>query len=350
MLRIVHINEKETWNEIVKSYRNWDIYYLCEYADSFRLHGDGNPLLIDFSYQNERFCYVVMQRDIADDPRFKGYLESEKYFDYESPYGYGGPLCDGPISDKAQEVFLNEIKAYAHENGIVSQFVRFHPLLMNQEILPLVFETRYLHQTIFIDTTSPELIMSNMDSKNRNMVRKAEKNGVTIVSKPIDEYLEFLPIYEETMLKDNADDYYFFKEEYFKKQVDLKDNACIFYAIREDFPIAAAIMYYNDKYMHYHLAGTHTEYRKYSPSNLLLYKAACWANERGIRQFHLGGGIIEDDNLFGFKKQFNKNGRLPFFIGRTVFDEPNYIYLKDIRKKMNPDFDMNNSRMIQYRF
>lgn len=349
MLRIVSINEKNKWNEIVKSYENWDIYYLSEYADTLRLHGDGDPLLIDFSDQKDRFCYVVMRRDISDDPRFKGYIESGKYFDFESPYGYGGPLCDNHISEESQNAFLRDIIDYATEYGVVSQFVRFHPLLSNHEILPRVFDTRYLHQTIYIDTSSVELIMTNMDSKNRNMVRKAEKNGVTIVRKPIEAFYDFVPIYEETMLKDNADDYYFFGEEYFKKQIDLKDNACIFYAIREESPIAAAIMYYNDKYMHYHLAGTHTEYRKYAPSNLLLYKAACWASERGIKQFHLGGGIVEDDNLFGFKKQFNKNGRLPFYIGRTVFNQDMFEYLKTIRKQIDPNFNMANNRMIQYR-
>ena len=349
MLRIVSINEKEEWNEIVKSYENWDIYYLAEYADAFRLHGDGTPILIDFSNQDERFCYVLMQRDISNDPRFEGCIESGRYFDVESPYGYGGPLCDDPISEQSQKVFLKELSDYAAKQGVVSQFVRFHPLLSNYKILPEVFETRYLHQTIYIDTSSPDLIMTNLDSKNRNMVRKAEKNGVTIIHKPIDEFHEFIPIYEETMLKDNADDYYFFKEEYFKKQIDLRDNACIFFAVREGFPIAAAIMYYNDKYMHYHLAGTHTEYRKYSPSNLLLYKAACWASERGIKQFHLGGGFVEDDNLFGFKKQFNKNGRLPFYIGRTVFDQDLFEYLKSVRKQHDPEFDMENNRMIQYR-
>lgn len=101
--------------------------------------------------------------------------------------------------------------------------------------------------------------------------------------------------------------------------------------------------------MHYHLAGTRTEFRKFSPSNLLLYKAACWASERGIRQFHLGGGITQDDSLFGFKKQFNKSGRLPFYIGRTVFDMEGYKRLLQVRKNLDVEFNIDNARMIQYR-
>ena len=108
-------------------------------------------------------------------------------------------------------------------------------------------------------------------------------------------------------------------------------------------------MYHNDKFMHYHLAGTHTDYRKYAPSNLLLYEAACWASERGVKQFHLGGGIREDDNLFRFKKQFNKNGYLSFYIGRMIYDKDKYSYLVSLRKQINPSFDTENNRLIQYR-
>ena len=349
MLTIISARNRNEWNQIVRSYRNWDIYYLCEYAEAFSAHGDGCPLLIQFSSGEERFCYVVMQRDIALDPKFEGRLEKGKYYDLESPYGYGGPLSDGPISEIAQKKFVEEIYNYAAMNGIVSQFIRFHPILSNHSILPYVFETRYLHQTIFIDTSSPETIITNMDSKNRNMVRKAVKNGVSIVREPIDKYQQFIPLYEETMAKDGAEQYYYFSEKYFNKQAKLKDNACIFYAILEGKPISAAVMFYNEQYMHYHLAGSHTESRKYSPGNLLLYEAACWASKRGIKKFHLGGGIIEDDSLFGFKKQFNKNGRLEFYIGRTVFDKSKFDYLKGQRKILNPEYDMFNNRMIQYR-
>lgn len=333
----------------MKSFANWDIYYLFEYAVSFQLHGDGIPMLIYYEDRACRFCYVVMKKDIAQDPRFTKILEPNKYYDLETPYGYGGPLCEDIIPEASQKSFVKHFEEYSRNNGIVSQFIRFHPLLLNYNAMPLVFESRYLHQTIFIDTASPELIMNNMDSKNRNMVRKAIKNGVTIERKPIEEYRDFLPIYEETMIKDNADDYYFFKEEYFKEQLKLSDNACIFYAIKDQQPIAGAIMYYNDRFMHYHLAGTHTEFRQYSPSNLLLYQAACWASEKRIKRFHLGGGIVEDDNLFGFKKQFNKEGRLPFHIGRTIFDKYVYEQLVKLRSTTDADFNTDNTRMIQYR-
>ncbi len=313
------------------------------------LHGDGEPLLIEYQDEASHFCYVAMKRDISEDSRFF-MLSPRSCFDLETPYGYGGPLSDGAVPEESQKRFASELKEYCVAESIVEQFVRFHPLLGNHETAPLAFELRYMHDTIYIDTSSTDVIMANMDSKNRNMVRKAAKNGVTIERKPIEAYEEFLRMYEETMMKDQASQYYFFEKDYFEEQSSLRDNACIFYAMREEIPIAGAIFYFTDRFLHYHLAGTHTEYRKYAPSNLMLYEAACWASEKGIDMFHLGGGMAPDDSLFGFKKQFNKKGRLPFWVGRTIFDPVTYDRLLDLRKQTDPGFDRNNSRMTQYRF
>lgn len=349
ILNIVGLDERDRWNSIVKSFHNWDVYYLQEYAQAFYLHGDGVPFLIDYQDSESRFCYVVMKSDIADAPQFCGILERGKFYDLETPYGYGGPLSDSPISEQSQRLFLHELKDRENSEILVSQFVRFHPLLMNHNAAPLIFETRYLHDTIFIDTASPDLILTNMDSKNRNMVRKAKKNGVIIEYRPVDDYQEFIPIYEETMRRDHATAYYYFGEEYFRIQTKLKNNACFFFAMKDDKAIAAAMIYYNEKFCHYHLAGTAADYRKYAPSNLLLYETATWASRRGITKFHLGGGITQNDSLYGFKKQFNRNGRLSFVIGRTIFNKEAYQMLLDAREKLDHEFDRNNNRMIQYR-
>ncbi len=349
MLSIISVSDTEKWNGIVRSFDNWDIYYLNEYAVSFQIHGDGIPYLIYYEDQDARFCYVVMKSDLADDSKFSARIEHGEYFDYSTPYGYGGPLTDRRIPEESQRRFMTEMADYARNEKIVSQFVRFHPLLGNHEGLSGIFETRYMHDTIYIDTTDANLIMQNMDSKNRNMVRKAIKCGVSIERKPITEYEAFVSMYNETMLKDEASEYYTFGNEYFRSLKLLEDHACIFYAMREGKPVAGSIMYYNNRNIHYHLSGSRTEARMYAPSNLLLYETACWANEQGIKRFHLGGGIVQDDNLFGFKKQFNKNGRLPFVIGRTVFDKDAYNTLKQIRADTDSGFNPDNGRMIQYR-
>lgn len=313
------------------------------------LHGDGDIFLIYFENEADRFCYVVMMRDIAKTVQFSGFLEEEKYYDWETPYGYGGPLADCAITTASQLIFKKEIVDYCIQRNIVAQFVRFHPLLRNYDVLPDVIETRYLRDTIFMDTADSEVIIANMDTKNRNMVRKAQKNGIVIVKKGIEDFEDFIPMYNETMERNGAEEYYTFKRDYFESLCYMRDNAFILYALYEDKPICGSIMYYNDRFMHYHLSGSYADFRKYAPSNLLLYEAACWAAENGIKQFHLGGGMIPDDSLFRFKKQFNKNGYASFVVGRTIFNKEAYRELLQIRQIINPEFNKENGFMLQYR-
>lgn len=349
ILKIYNGRDVGAWDACVRSFADWDIYYLYGYVRSLMLHGDGNPLLLYLEDGKDRVCYVVMQRDIATCERFSGVLENGRYLDWETPYGYGGPLTDGEIAGESQQLFKEELYAYCRGHGIVSQFVRFHPLLGNHKVLSGMIEACYLRDTIFMDTSDPERIMEEMDSKNRNMVRKAQRCGVTTVVRGIEDYADLIVMYNETMKKNGAEDYYTFAEDYFRSLAEMERNALIMYAMYEGHPISGAIMLYNDRYMHYHLAGSDIDFRKYSPNNLLLYDAACWAGRHGIKKFHLGGGMAPDDSLFGFKKQFNKNGRIPFWVGRTIFDHRAYEGLLKTRKELDPDFDSNNGYMIQYR-
>ena len=82
---------------------------------------------------------------------------------------------------------------------------------------------------------------------------------------------------------------------------------------------------------------------------LLLYEAALWGAAHGLGKLHLGGGMAPDDSLFGFKKQFNKNGRREFWVGRGIFDPAAYQELLALRKSADPAFDPDNGFMIQYR-
>lgn len=349
-MKVYAVDQAAGWNQYVKSFRNWDVYYLCEYAISLMLHGDGIPLLICYEDSASRMCYVVMKRDISEDIRFQKNIEKNRYFDLETPYGYGGPLVDGTFPVNSQQAFLDELLEYCKRENIVSQFVRFHPLLNNHKEFYMITENRYLHDTIFMDTSSDDLIFRNMDSKNRNMVRKANNAGIQVVKRPMDDYQAFFEMYCETMRQHDADDYYCFSQRYFEFIRDaLKDNAAVFYAILDNKPVCGAIFLFNENAMHYHLAGMHREYRHLAAGNLLLYEASIWAGKNGIARMHLGGGFNENDSLFGFKKQFNKNGRLPFYVGRTIFIRQTYDRLLQIRKQTDPEFDVNNHFLIQYR-
>lgn len=70
-----------SWDDIVKSFPDYDVYYLKGYVKPFELHGDGEPVLFVYDSGSLRAMYVFMKRNLGGG-----------YFDIVSPYGYGGFL------------------------------------------------------------------------------------------------------------------------------------------------------------------------------------------------------------------------------------------------------------------
>lgn len=351
MLKLIESKDAAAWDTEVKSFANWDIYYLNGYARSLEIHEGGTSFLITFSHGGERLCYPVIQKDIAKAPGFSALLPEDTWYDWETPYGYGGPLTDsGTLSPSAQKQFLDQLTDYCAEHRVVTQFLRFHPMLANHSVLSAVTDTRYMRDTIYIDTSSPDIILANLDSKNRNMIRKAVRSGVYCEARSITEYRSFMALYRKTMERNGAETYYFFDESYFEGLCHfLGKDVSILYAFLDGQPISGAIFFHANGAAHYHLAGSDPEFRRIAAGNLLLYDAALRACENGDKTLHLGGGMSPDDNLFGFKKQFNKTGRREFWIGRNIFHADGYRVLLELRAQWDSSFDPENHFMIQYR-
>lgn len=349
-MEIIRAEQKEYWNGIVKSFDTWDIYYLNEYARSLAVHGDGMPLLIYFASDGARMAYVVMQNDIAEFEAFRNILDRGVYVDWTTPYGYGGPLYDGALTEEWVGKCIKQLNDYARENHVISQFFRYHPLLQNQIPMERVSRVLYVKKTVYMDTSSRDIIYNNMTPNNRNMVRKAQRNGISILVDTGERIDEFEQVYRRTMEMHDADDYYYFESRYFEYiRKEMRENVRFFYALYEGRVISSSIFFYNDKYMHYHLSGTLPEYRNLAAANLLLTEAAFWASDHGIQKFHLGGGIVEEDSLLRFKKNFNRYGSIDFCIGSYIFDEQAFARLVELRRSTDSDFDIEKPFMIKYR-
>ncbi len=342
MIQLFSLNEAAQWDAIVRSFTEYDVYYLSGYVKAFHINGDGDPFLLYYKGDGLKAIYVYMRRPTA----FEG------VFDSVSPYGYGGVQFEGNISEENKSVFWKEYLAKMKEENIVDNFVRYHPVLKNAEPMKSISNVIDLGKTIAFDLTSPEVIWENIISKNRNMIRKAEKNGIEIHhGKGLALFEDFRRIYNATMEKDNAEEYYFFGEMFYESiHNDLHDNYEMFYAVYEGQIIAMSIMLFANKQMHYHLSGSMMEFRNLAPSNLLLYKAAVWGCEQGYKTFHLGGGVGSgEDNLFKFKAAFNKNSDYQFSIGKQIFDQDAYDRLVANRAKQDATFNKESRYFPLYR-
>ena len=339
MLTVYSLEQSEEWDQAVRSFREYDTYWLSGYVKAFKIHGDGEPLLFFYDDGNTRGINVVMKRDLANDAKFEGKIEAGRYYDFATPYGYGGWIIEGGNSEKLFRAYEDRVL----KDGIISEFVRFHPMVKNHEDCGSFYEVIRLGEVVHIDLRSPETIWSNITSKNRNIIRKAMKNGVKIYNGRFPAIFEkFREIYNRTMDHDNAEKYYYFAPEFYRSVYeDLPQNAQMFWAEKDGKVIAASIMLAANGRMNYHLSGREAEYNSLAPTNLLLYQAALWGSANGCRTFYLGGGVGSgEDTLFKFKRAFYKGEINRFFVGKRIYDRETYEELVALRGDTigNPNF------------
>ena len=249
MIKIYSIKEAKKWDELVRTFADYDVYYLSGYVKAFQIHGDGEPQLFYYNSNEDvnakdgfRGIYVYMKRMTA----------IEGVYDSITPYGYGGFLIEG-LEDENSDQKSNEEKlralwaAYVQKmkkENIVDNFVRYHPVLANAVPMKACSDGIDLGKTVAMDLLSEGVIWTNIHSKNRNMIRKAEKNGIKIRhGRGLELFDEFIKIYNAIMDKDNAEEYYYFKPEFYKSiHEDLNDNYEMFWAEYEGKIIAMSIM------------------------------------------------------------------------------------------------------------
>lgn len=349
MIQIYDMTQRKEWDEIVRSFAEYDVYYLSGYVRAFEIHGDGEPQMFYYEDNGLRGMYVYMKRKTA----------IEGVYDSITPYGYGGVLFDTTACSVTGAPTGEQLKAFwtayvekMKELNIVDNFVRYHPVLANAVPMKEVSDVIDLGKTVAFHLDSPEVIWENIVPKNRNMIRKAEKNGIEIHhAHDMVLFADFIRIYNATMDKDNAEEYYYFGEEFYKSiHEDLDGHYEMFYATLDGQIIAMSIMLFANKKMHYHLSGSMMEYRNLAPSNLLLYKAALWGCEQGYKTFHLGGGVGSgEDNLYKFKAAFNRKSDYQFSIAKMVFDQEKYDALVEERAARDPEFNRESKFFPLYR-
>lgn len=337
MLKNYSLEQFEQWDAVVHSFKDYDAYWLSGYVKAFQIHGDGEPLLFHYEDDNVRGINVVMKRDIAKDERFKNKIPEGQYFDFSTPYGYGGWIIEG---EKTEGLFC-AYKDWIEKNGIVSEFVRFHPMVKNHETSRIFYEVTQLGEVVHMDLSSPEDVWKNICSKNRNMIRKAIKNDIKIYNGRFpDIYEKFRVIYNGTMDKDDAEEYYYFGEEFYQSVLnDLPQNAQVFWAEKNGQIIAASIILATNGKMNYHLSGSLREFGSLAPTNLLLYQVALWGCANGIKTFYLGGGVGSgEDSLFKFKRAFYKGELNRFYIGKKIFNQEKYDELLHMRGSIESSY------------
>lgn len=323
-----------------------DLYFNPNYA---RVYGDIDGRSETFRFQ----CpYGEMQNTFILRP-VKWELDGKCFYDIVTPYGYGGPVVLSCTDmEKLMAAYREAFSAYCLEKNIVCEFIRFH-LFDNVDVREHYYgETAHMLDNVVVDTTGVyDDIWMNYEHKVRKNVKKAVQNGLEVcVEQNLDHLEDFLAIYYETMDRNQATDYYYFKRSYFEDIARLlPDNYVYFHVMKDGKVIATELVLCSENYAYSFLGGTNSEYYAVRPNDFLKDAVVRWCNETGRKCFVLGGGYHKDDGIYRYKRSFTKAPDVPFFVGRAVWNQSAYDRLVALRAEEDPGFDRNSAYFPLYR-
>jgi hypothetical protein len=246
-----------------------------------------------------------------------------------SPYGYPGPLIRGTDDPTFLHDALLAGSTMLATQGIVTVFVRFHPLI--HPTPPDGVGTVVRHgDTVAIDLSgSYETLWLETRSGHRSQISRAQRAGrVASFDESWIHYGEFKNLYRATMTRLAAAPLYRFDDDYFDGLRVALGERMRLSVVKVDGVLAAAGLFVETcGIVQFHLSCSDPRFSHEAPSKLMIDYVRRWAKERGNNQFHLGGGLgAADDSLFRFKSGFSKR-RHPFHTLRIVCDEAEYARL-----------------------
>lgn len=344
MFSVVTIDETEKWDDIVKSFKNYDVNYLSGYVKAFQLQDEGEPLLFYYNDGRTKAMNVVMKRDISKSMPFIGKLPINTWFDVSTPYGYGGFWIEGDGYDAVNEAY----DSFCRDKGFVSEFVRFHLFTGYQQYYSGSIETHTHNVVRTLELPLDEMLM-DFEHKVRKNIKRSNNAGLEVEIDADGARLDdFLKIYYGTMDRTSAKKDFFFSRKFFETLNEMQDKFVYIHILHENQVISTELVLYGTENCYSFLGGTNREYFHLRPNDLLKYELIKWAKGKGLKRFVLGGGYGSDDGIFKYKKSFAPNGIVNFYIGKKIFNNEVYRKLTNMRM-LEEGYDKKTIYFPEYR-
>jgi lipid II:glycine glycyltransferase (peptidoglycan interpeptide bridge formation enzyme) len=318
---IKEITTKLEWSAVLRQVDSYDFYHTFDYHAISHNPEIEQPILLTYTNNDVIIALPLLLRVIPN----------TKYFDFTSIYGYAGPLSKNVTSSFDNDNYLSALQSYFYMKNVVSVFSRLHPYFdLQNNILSHFGELVSLGKVVNIDVTLPLDESRRVYQKSlKNQVNKLRKTCRVKKAETEDDILEFVDIYHENMRRLNAEDNYFFENEYFInfcKQTDFKTDILLVEELESGKIIAGSMFIKTNGFVQFHLSGTRTEYLRLRPSKLFLDEMRNEATAENFKYFNLGGGKgSSNDSLFEFKSSFSKDFRTfniwKYIVNQTVYNE-----------------------------
>lgn len=330
------VETENEWNDIISKFDVEDINFDYNYFNLYTQEGE-RPVLVYMEDKLGKVAYPFMLRDIAFHECLRDRIEKNEFFDISSPFGYSGPLIkayDEQDKKALIELFYSEFGSFCTDHKIVSEFIKFSPILKTYKNMDSVIETIYLKKMLATNLKSKESIEVDITRGRRKSIKKTRSFGLKtefiISPKSLDIQRK---IYYDTMDRKQATEAFLFSKSYFDKMLStLSENILLVNTKFEGKIIGFGLRFLSGDIIYGHISGTLREYLKYSPSNITYEDTINWGYENYYKYFFTGGGLTnsEEDSLYLFKRTFAKHTDFDFYIGKKVWNQKNYDYLLSV--------------------
>ncbi|HNV68754.1 MAG TPA: GNAT family N-acetyltransferase [Candidatus Ozemobacteraceae bacterium] len=323
----------------------WDVYWEAAWARAWQVETGGQPTMFVYRASNHVFVHSFLVHSI----------DGNDGVDLETPYGYGGPLAntqDPEFLTTAWRAFAT----WAHDRRVVTEFVRFHPLIENTRfVADPDLKISVDRETIWYDgsagaPTSGSETNAVPSAAFRRGVAHALKSGLRFAELPIDSCYElFRSLYRDTMIRLHADQFYLFSDRHWDALRAASIKIRLFGVLADDRLAAAALCLEHTPWLHYHLGASDASLLDRRPNNLLFHGLQEAARRMpGIRAVHFGGGsdASPDNSLLRFKAGAGGR-RARFSIGRRIWDPNAYARLKSEVLRRHPELRQYENTYLQ---
>lgn len=245
-------------------------------------------------------------------------IEGTDLRDAVSPYGYPGIV---PRAGSGPGKALSPGDIDWARTGLVSAFLRGTALGPH----PIAGTARGRLQV-----SDPALARKSRMS-DRQQIRRNEQKGYATAIRVGPESTEeeragFRSVYDETMVRTDAAERYFFDRGWFDTVLSSPRTWLVLVTAPEEPEVAAAsIAALSDGVLHYFLSGTAGEHLRQAPMKNLIVALQELSEELGV-PLNLGGGLRPGDGLEEFKRGF-ANTQAPFVTHEIVCDRAAYDHL-----------------------
>jgi len=301
MIEVLRYGDREEWQQALRAVGADDVFFSPDYLKINELITDGEAECLVWRRGDSLVVYPYIRRPIEGSP----------WLDITSAYGFGGYMKFPRHADFVE--FDEAFCAYCRQNGIVSEFIRFHPLYDNHSFVEhRRLRVTYHQPVVYADFSRDGFAFARTIKKEGwKKIRKAVKHGMEVVADAAGEfYPQFVSLYEHTMDFKQASSFYYFGDVFFESLKNRPStHSVLFVALHREEMVGGLLVLFSGSAAYNFLSCSDYEHNGLGTNDLLQFKAMEWAHDRGLQGLLLGGGNRGEDSLFHFKAKFSPERR-----------------------------------------